>query len=104
MIAEVQDYAIILLDINGIIQNWNAGAERIKGYKSEEVIGKKFELFYTPEDLNSKMPDRLLNYAKEHGKAVQEGWRYAKTVPDSGEQIVITALHNKESEVIGFLR
>ena len=102
MIAEVQDYAIILLDINGIIQNWNAGAERIKGYKSEEVIGKKFELFYTPEDLNSKMPDRLLNYAKEHGKAVQEGWRVRKDGTRFWGTIVITALHNKENEVIGF--
>ncbi|MBK8364296.1 MAG: PAS domain S-box protein [Bacteroidetes bacterium] len=102
MIAEVQDYAIILLDINGIIQNWNAGAERIKGYRSDEVIGKKFELFYTPEDLNSKMPDRLLNYAKEHGKAVQEGWRVRKDGTRFWGTIVITALHNKENEVIGF--
>jgi len=102
MIAEVQDYAIILLDINGIIQNWNAGAERIKGYRSDEVIGKKFELFYTAEDLNANMPDRLLKYAKEHGKAVQEGWRVRKDGTRFWGTIVITALHNKEGEVIGF--
>src|SRR5690606_13145356 len=50
MVDEVEDYAILLLDANGIIQNWNKGAEKIKGYKEDEIVGKSFELFYTEED------------------------------------------------------
>src|SRR6478609_8496534 len=75
MIAEVKDYAIVLLNESGDIQNWNAGAEFIKGYTGEEAIGKNFRIFYTKEDRESKLPDRLLNDALETGRAVQEGWR-----------------------------
>jgi PAS domain S-box-containing protein len=102
MIAEVQDYAIILLSAEGIIENWNAGAEAIKGYKAEEVVGKSFKLFYTPEDRESGLPDTLLNRAKSIGKAVQEGWRVRKDGTKFWGTIVITALHNKEGSVIGF--
>jgi PAS domain S-box-containing protein len=102
MIAEVQDYAIILLNPEGIIQNWNAGAEKIKGYKAREVIGKRFDLFYTEEDRNNKLPDKLLNEAKEKGRAAQEGWRVRKNGTKFWGTIVITALHNKEGNVIGF--
>jgi PAS domain S-box-containing protein len=102
MISEVQDYAIILLDANGVIENWNAGAESIKGYKAKEVIGKKFELFYTPEDRENGLPAKLLKEARETGKAVQEGWRVRKNGTRFWGTIVITALHNREGEVIGF--
>lgn len=102
MIAEVQDYAIILLDANGIIQNWNIGAEKIKGYTSTEVIGKRFELFYTEEDLRIGLPGKLLLEAKTKGKALQEGWRVRKDGTKFWGTIVITALHNKENQVIGF--
>src|SRR3712207_5846083 len=56
MIEEVEDYAIFMLDKNGIIQNWNKGAEKIKGYKEEEIIGKNFWIFYTEEDQNAGLP------------------------------------------------
>jgi PAS domain S-box-containing protein len=102
MIAEVQDYAIILLSTEGVIENWNAGAESIKGYTAEEVIGKKFELFYTEEDRKINLPYKLLAEAKEKGKAVQEGWRVRKDGSKFWGTIVITALHNKEGELIGF--
>lgn len=102
MIAEVQDYAIILLNEDGIIQNWNVGAERIKGYSAEEIIGKKFTLFYTPEDLKNNLPAKLLQEAKEYGKAVQEGWRVRKDGSRFWGTIVITALHGKQHEIIGF--
>lgn len=104
MIAEVQDYAIILLDAEGKIVNWNAGAEAIKGYKANEVIGRKFELFYTDEDRLSGLPDKLLNHAKHTGKALQEGWRVRKDGSRFWGTIVITALHNKEGEVIGLTK
>ncbi|MDF2454185.1 MAG: sensor histidine kinase [Cytophagaceae bacterium] len=102
MIAEVQDYAIILLSAEGVIENWNAGAESIKGYTASEVVGKKFELFYTEQDRKSNLPYKLLAEAKEKGKAVQEGWRLRKGGMKFWGTIVITALHNKEGDVIGF--
>jgi len=102
MIAEVQDYAIILLSPEGVIENWNAGAENIKGYTAGEVIGKKFELFYTEEDRKNNLPYRLLNEARTNGKALQEGWRVRKDGTRFWGTIVITALHNKDGDVIGF--
>ncbi|HEY4147902.1 MAG TPA: PAS domain S-box protein [Chitinophagaceae bacterium] len=102
MIAEVQDYAIILLDEHGIIRNWNAGAEYIKGYSSSEAIGKSFEIFYPTEDREQKLPMILLQEAKEKGKAVHEGWRLRKDGSRFWGTIVITALHGKTGEIIGF--
>jgi PAS domain S-box-containing protein len=102
MIAEVQDYAIILLSPEGIIENWNLGAEKIKGYTSKEVIGKKFELFYTDEDRKNNLPDKLLSKAKTNGKAIQEGWRIRKDGTKFWGTIVITALHGKDGQIIGF--
>jgi PAS domain S-box-containing protein len=102
MVAEVQDYAIILLSSEGIIENWNIGAEKIKGYAAKEVIGKRFELFYTEEDRKRGLPDKLLNEAKTTGKANHEGWRVRKNGTKFWGTIVITALHNKEGDVIGF--
>ncbi len=102
MIAEVQDYAIILLNENGIIENWNAGAENIKGYTASEIIGKRFDIFYTKEDRESGLPDRLLNEAREKGKAIHEGWRMRKNGSQFWGTIVITALHGKNNELIGF--
>ena len=102
MIAEVEDYAIILLSKEGIIENWNAGAEKIKGYTAKEAIGKRFEMFYTEEDRKTNLPDKLLNEAKRTGKATQEGWRVRKDGSKFWGTIVITALHNSTGEVIGF--
>lgn len=102
MIAEVQDYAIILLDANGIIENWNAGAANIKGYTAEEAIGKHIEIFYTPEDLNVGLPDKLLNLAADTGKATHEGWRVRKDGTRFWGSITITALHGKDNNIIGF--
>jgi len=102
MIAEVQDYAIVLLNTQGDIQNWNAGAESIKGYKASEAIGKNFRIFYTPEDRENKLPEYLMSTATQRGKAVQEGWRVRKDGSRFWGSIVITALHNKSGELIGF--
>jgi PAS domain S-box-containing protein len=102
MIAEVQDYAIILLSPEGIVQNWNAGAEFIKGYKASEIVGKSFEMFYTPTDRQNNLPLTLLNQAKLTGKATQEGWRVRKDGSKFWGSIVITALHNNEGRIIGY--
>ena len=102
MIAEVQDYAIILLDENGIVQNWNSGAEKIKGYAASEIVGRSFENFYTPEDRLDGLPKRLLHTAKITGKAVHEGWRVRKDGTRFWGSIVITALHATDGTIIGF--
>lgn len=102
MIAEVQDYAIILLDADGVIQNWNAGAQSIKGYAAKEAIGKHFSIFYTDEDKLNDLPRTLLMRARETGKAVQEGWRKRKDGSLFWGSITITALHDKNNVVIGF--
>lgn len=102
MIAEVQDYAIILLNIDGVIENWNAGAEKIKGYTADEIVGKKFELFYTPADREVGLPGKLLKIAADKGKATHQGWRVRKDGTMFWGTIVITALHNNEGDIIGY--
>ena len=102
MIAEVQDYAILLMDKDGFIQNWNAGAVLVKGYTADEIIGKNFRQFYTPEDVERKVPEQLLEHARVHGKANAEGWRVRKNGARFWGSVVITALHNNDGEIIGF--
>ncbi len=102
MIEEVQDYAILLLDKGGQILNWNKGAEKIKGYKEEEIIGKNFRIFYQEEDRESKLPEQLINTATEKGKAMHEGWRVRKNGTVFWGSIVITALHDDDDNIIGF--
>lgn len=102
MIEEVQDYAIILLDRDGFIQNWNLGAEKIKGYTDEEIIGKNFRLFYLPHDREDQLPERLINQAHDTGRAVHEGWRVRKDGSKFWGLVVITALHDAENNIIGF--
>ena len=102
MIAEVQDYAIILLSADGVIESWNTGAQNIKGYTSEEIIGKKFEIFYTKEDRENGLPNTLLTKARDAGKATHEGWRVRKDGTKFWGNITITALHDKDNKVIGF--
>src|SRR5690242_18749373 len=104
MIEEIQDYAIIVLDKNGIIQNWNKGAEKIKLYAPEEIIGKHFSIFYLPEDLENKLPQKLLNQAEYTGSASYEGWRKRKDGSKFWGSITITAIHNDNAEVIGYCK
>lgn len=102
IIEEVADYAIFSLDRNGIILNWNKGAQNIKGYKAEEVKGKSFKLFYTKEDKEKKIPEQLLEKAATHGRVTNEGWRLRKNGDAFWASIVITALHDGNNEVVGF--
>jgi len=101
MVDEVQDYAIFLLDKDGIVQNWNKGAEKIKGFKEEEIVGKSFQEFYLPEDRENGLPWQLLAEAKEKGRAVHEGWRKRKDGTAFWGSVVLTALHDKNNRLIG---
>ncbi|WP_426484299.1 PAS domain S-box protein [Flavobacterium sp. 2] len=102
MVEEVQDYAILYLNHEGIVENWNQGAQKIKGYTAEEIIGKSFSEFYTESDRKNNLPQTLLNLAIQKGKASHEGWRVRKDRTLFWANVTITAVHNKKNQVIGF--
>jgi len=102
MVEEIEDYAILLLDTQGNVMNWNKGAERIKGYKADDIIGKNFHLFYTQEDREKKLPEKLIEQAALNGKASNEGWRMKKDGTRFWGSILITAVHDEKNKVIGF--
>jgi PAS domain S-box-containing protein len=104
MIAEIQDYAIILMDLDGTILSWNIGAEKIKGYKAEEIIGQNFRLFYMPQDRQAGLPEQLIDLAKREGRARHIGRRLKKGGIIFWGSILITALHDDDGEVIGFTK
>lgn len=104
MIAEIQDYAIILMDIDGTILSWNKGAEQIKGYKEEEILGQNFRLFYLPQDRQAGLPERLIDLAKREGRATHIGRRLRKSGSVFWGSILITALHDDNGEVIGITK
>ena len=78
MIESVRDYAIFMLDPTGHVASWNAGAERIKGYTADEIIGHSFSEFYTAEDRARRHPDEVLQLAMANGSYSEEGWRVRK--------------------------
>ncbi len=102
LVEQVTDYAIFMLDENGRIMSWNKGAERIKGYKPEEIIGKYFSIFYPEEDILDGKPPRELRIAKETGKYEEEGWRKRKDGSMFWANVVITSVKNKQGQIIGF--
>ncbi|MDJ1502129.1 PAS domain-containing protein [Xanthocytophaga agilis] len=104
MIAEILDYAIILLDLDGTILTWNKGAEKIKGYKEDEIIGQNFRLFYMPQDRQAGLPEQLIELAIKEGRARHIGRRLKKDGTIFWGSILITALHNEDGQVIGFTK
>jgi PAS domain S-box-containing protein len=78
LVESVQDYAIFLLDTQGRVATWNAGAQRIKGYHAHEIIGRSFEIFYPEEAIRADWPQQELRAAREHGRFEDEGWRLRK--------------------------
>jgi PAS domain S-box-containing protein len=102
LVQGVKDYAIFLLDPQGHIATWNAGAQRIKGYTSEEIIGKHFSIFYPPERVAERFPQYELKVATEVGQYEDEGWRVRKDGTRFWANVLITALRNKRGELVGF--
>src|SRR5438067_1489828 len=91
LVAGVRNYAIFLLDRQGRVTTWNAGAQRIKGYRPEEIIGQHFSRFYPPEDLEAGKPARELEAAKASGKYEEEGWRLRQDGSRFWASVVLTA-------------
>ena len=104
MVTEIQDYAIILLDVDGTILTWNKGAQAIKGYKENEILGQNFRIFYLPRDREEKLPEKLIELAIREGRARHIGRRVRKDGSTFWGSILITALHDEEGEVIGFTK
>src|SRR5882724_9011478 len=102
LIDEVVDYAIFSITKDGIILDWNKGAEKITGYKAKEIVGKHFEIFYTKEDKGKNLPEEIVNNAVKNGRAIYEGWRVKKNQEVFWGSIVITAIYNDKGEVAGF--
>ncbi|HEY2828667.1 MAG TPA: PAS domain S-box protein [Thermoanaerobaculia bacterium] len=104
LVANVQDYAIFMLDTEGHIASWNAGAHRIKGYTADEIIGKHFSIFYPEEDIRSGKPPRELEIAREYGVYEEEGWRLRKDGSRFWANVVITAVHDEQGRLRGFAK
>jgi PAS domain S-box-containing protein len=102
LVAGVKDYAIFMLDPAGRVSTWNEGAQRIKGYTSEEIIGQQFSRFYTREDIESGKPDHELKIAASEGKSEDEGWRVRKDGSQFWANVVITAVRNRNGDLLGF--
>lgn len=104
LVEHVKDYAIFMVDPQGIILTWNRGAELVKGYRADEIIGQSLERFYTEEDRMDNMPWRLLDAAASEGRVENEGWRVRKDGSRFWADVVITALRTDTGELQGFAK
>jgi PAS domain S-box-containing protein len=104
LIEGVQAYAMFQLDPLGHVVTWNAGAERVKGYRAEEIIGKHFSVFYPREDAMQGMPERALKEAAERGQSQNEGWRIRKDGSRFWASVVVTALRDSQGKLQGFAK
>lgn len=104
LINAIVDYAIFMLDTDGVIRTWNKGAERLKGYAADEIIGKPFSIFYTPEDRDAGLPKRALATAAETGRLASEGWRVRKDGRRFWALVVLDAIRDEDGRLIGFAK
>jgi PAS domain S-box-containing protein len=102
LVAGVQDYAIFMLDPRGRVASWNIGAERIKGYREQEILGQDFSRFYSPEDIAKGKPKESLRVAAAVGSFQEDGWRVRKDGSRFWASATTTAIRNQEGELIGF--
>ena len=104
LVDSVADYAIFMLDTEGIVSSWNLGAERTKGYAAEEIIGKHFSQFYTKEDRQSGVPELALGAARRTGRFEMEGWRVRKGGQRFWASVIINAVHDEHGNLLGFAK
>lgn len=104
LVQSVVDYAIYMLDPSGHVVSWNAGAERIKGYRAEEVIGRHFSLFFTEQDCAQGRPELLLRQALEQGVAQDEGWRVRKDGTQFWALAALDVIRDAQGQVIGLAK
>jgi PAS domain S-box-containing protein len=104
MIASVRDYAFYMLDREGRVASWNPGAERIKGYRPEEILGQSFSRFFTPEDVAQQKPARELEIAAAEGHFAEESWRVRKDGSRFWASVVITPIRDPSNHLMGFVK
>jgi PAS domain S-box-containing protein len=104
MVESVRDYAIYLLDPDGCVVTWNPGAERIKGYSADEILGAHFSRFFTHEDVVRERPAELLKLAAERGRVEEEGWRVRKDGSRFWADIVMTAIRDDSGTITGYAK
>src|SRR6185437_7618174 len=104
LVDGVSDYALFMLDPNGIVTNWNAGAERIKGYAANEIIGHHFSEFYTREDRVAGLPARALETALREGRFEADGWRVRKNGSRFFANVVVTPIRDENGSLMGFAK
>src|SRR5436853_6444565 len=102
LVEGVQDVAIFMLDGAGRVSTWNSGAERIKGYRAEEIVGQHFSRFYPPEAVAAGTPARLLALAARDGRVEDEGWRVRKDGSRFWATVIIRAVRDPDGAVVGF--
>ncbi|HTV53991.1 MAG TPA: sigma 54-interacting transcriptional regulator [Terriglobia bacterium] len=102
VVESVKDYAIFTLDQEGRVTSWSPAAERIKGYRADEIIGQRFSCFYAPADIERGKPERELRQAAQHGRVEDEGWRVRKDGSQFWANVVITALRDRAGNLQGF--
>ena len=102
LVDSVKDYAIFMLDTEGRISSWNKGAQRLKGYSADEIIGKSFAVFYPPEDQREGRPQRALAMASEEGRFTDEGWRVRQDGTRFRAYVVVTAMRDEAGVLRGF--
>ncbi|MBN8909988.1 MAG: PAS domain S-box protein, partial [Rhodospirillales bacterium] len=104
LVQGVVDYSMFMLDPSGLVVNWNQGAERIKGYRAEEIVGRHFSTFYTKEDRASGLPFRALETAGREGRFEGEGWRVRKDGSRFWASVVLDAIYDETGALIGFAK
>ncbi|MCK8778898.1 PAS domain S-box protein [Rhizobium sp. NTR19] len=104
LVQGVTDYAIYMLDPDGYVSSWNAGAERIKGYCASDIIGKHFSEFYTPEDRERDEPAKSLEMARREGRYEREGQRVRKDGTRFWAHVIVDAIHSEHGELLGFAK
>ncbi|MFT0168353.1 PAS domain S-box protein [Paraburkholderia mimosarum] len=104
LIDAVADYAIFMIEPGGRVASWNAGAQRIKGYSPDEIVGQHFRVFYTHDDIAAGKPERLLEAAALHGRVADEGWRLRKDGTRFWASVVITAVRDDDDVLVGFAK
>ncbi|MBV9824723.1 MAG: PAS domain S-box protein [Alphaproteobacteria bacterium] len=104
LVSSVIDYALFTLDLDGIIQSWNPGAERVKGYTAEQIMGQHFSVFYPPEAREAGDPDRVLLTARTEGRFEGEGWRVRKDGTQFWAHVVIDPIRDEGGTLIGFTK
>ncbi|HEX7095880.1 MAG TPA: ATP-binding protein [Acidimicrobiales bacterium] len=102
LVSDIEGYAMFVLDPDGRVTTWNRGAERLKGFRASEIIGRHFSCFYTADDVREGLPDRTLAEARQRGRYENEGWRVRKDGSQFWANVVVVPLRGESGEIIGY--